>query len=248
MQTSCRPHLRHIFPLRSHTAVPTRCSTWFPQPSTCGDLGILIPTTSAGGQLQAVNPSLAPHRQAVEDLFVVCTLMSDLAAEPSPRAPENATGVGAAGVSAAHSPRPPPSLCEASAGATPTENQLDAQETTQAAGRCISYSSAFKLLLLVSLVAAIVLGLTVGNLDERIGNLLNWLEDHRAPGILIFIAIYAGLTCARLLRLVCARACRVASCVHSPREPIPGAPSVEAVARQHAKWFFYHALGQRKCD
>jgi MFS family permease len=56
------------------------------------------------------------------------------------------------------------------------------------------YTTAFKLLVVVLIIVGIVLGLTVGNLDSRISDLLEWLEDNRVKGIAIYMGIYAGLT------------------------------------------------------
>lgn len=58
----------------------------------------------------------------------------------------------------------------------------------------LTYVTAFKLFVVVLLIVAIVLGLTMWDLDERIKSLLEWLEENKVKGIAIFIAIYAGLT------------------------------------------------------
>jgi hypothetical protein len=64
----------------------------------------------------------------------------------------------------------------------------------------LTYMSTLKLFVVALLVTGIVLGLTIGNLDSRLGDLLQWLEDNRIEGILIYIALYAGLTGAVTLR------------------------------------------------
>ena len=58
----------------------------------------------------------------------------------------------------------------------------------------VSYTTAFKLFVVALIITGIVLGLTVGDLDSRIGDLLEWLDDNRAEGIAIYIALYATLT------------------------------------------------------
>jgi hypothetical protein len=58
----------------------------------------------------------------------------------------------------------------------------------------LTRATAFKLCLFVLLCVAIVLGLTVWDLDERIESLLKWLDENKLKGIVIFIALYAGLT------------------------------------------------------
>jgi hypothetical protein len=45
----------------------------------------------------------------------------------------------------------------------------------------LTFGTAFKLAIVVVLVALIVLGLTVWDLDERIRSLLTWLEDNKVP-------------------------------------------------------------------
>lgn len=75
--------------------------------------------------------------------------------------------------------------------------QAEAPETPRARTICgltFSLLTALKLLVVVLLITGIVLGLTVGNLDSRLGDLLRWLEDNRVEGIAIYIALYAGLT------------------------------------------------------
>lgn len=66
----------------------------------------------------------------------------------------------------------------------------------------------FKLSIVVLLLVGIVLGLTVGDLDSRIGDVLAWLEDNRVKGIAIYVAIYTGLT-GMCLRIPCLRAAKL---------------------------------------
>lgn len=54
--------------------------------------------------------------------------------------------------------------------------------------------TALKLLAVILLITFIVLGLTVWDLDDRLRDLLEWLDDNRAEGIAIYIALYAALT------------------------------------------------------
>jgi hypothetical protein len=58
----------------------------------------------------------------------------------------------------------------------------------------LTMMTALKLLVVILLITGIVLGLTVGDLDSRLGTLLRWLEDNRLEGILIYIALYTVLT------------------------------------------------------
>lgn len=66
----------------------------------------------------------------------------------------------------------------------------------------VTYTTAFKLLLVLLLVVFIVLGITVWDLDKRIKSLLEWLEENKVQGVAIFIAIYAGLTGALLFSVI----------------------------------------------
>lgn len=61
----------------------------------------------------------------------------------------------------------------------------------------MTVSTAIKLALLLALVLGIVLGLTVGNLDEKIGDLFEWVDENRAPGIFIFFGVYSLCTGAQ---------------------------------------------------
>jgi uncharacterized membrane protein YdjX (TVP38/TMEM64 family) len=51
-----------------------------------------------------------------------------------------------------------------------------------------------KVTLVLAIICGIILGLTVWDLDKRIGNLFKWVDDHRVPGTFIFMAIYIALT------------------------------------------------------
>ena len=55
-----------------------------------------------------------------------------------------------------------------------------------------------KLAVVIALVLAIILGLTVGNLGEKIGDLFEWVDSHRAAGVFIFAALYIVVTGALL--------------------------------------------------
>ena len=60
----------------------------------------------------------------------------------------------------------------------------------------ITYPSLLKLLLLLTLVGGLIIALTVGDLDSRIGDVFDWIDDNRVPGIFIFFAVYVGVTSA----------------------------------------------------
>ena len=54
--------------------------------------------------------------------------------------------------------------------------------------------TAFKLFVVVLIITGIVLGLTVGDLDSRLTDFLEWLDDNMVEGIAIYISLYAALT------------------------------------------------------
>ena len=58
----------------------------------------------------------------------------------------------------------------------------------------ITYPSLLKLILLLTLVGGLIIALTVGDLDSRIGDVFDWIDDNRVPGIFIFFAVYVGVT------------------------------------------------------
>lgn len=60
----------------------------------------------------------------------------------------------------------------------------------------ISQQSLVKLALLLTLVAGLVVGVTVGDLDGRIGDLFEWVDDNKVPGAFIFVSVYALVTSA----------------------------------------------------
>lgn len=93
---------------------------------------------------------------------------------------------------------------EASQDAAESAEMPREEEAPPAATICgLKYITALKLFLVVLIITGIVLGLTVGDLDSRLVDLLEWLEDNRIEGIVIYIALYASLT----------GACQSLSCV-----------------------------------
>eukprot|EP00892_Ulva_mutabilis_P011940 jgi/Ulvmu1/9118/UM005_0213.1 len=85
-------------------------------------------------------------------------------------------------------PAPPSEVSEASMPSIIVEAAPENQR------KMLSWKSAAKIVIIIGIVAGIVLGLTVGDLDRHIGALLEWLDDNRVEGIAIFIGIYAALT------------------------------------------------------
>lgn len=58
----------------------------------------------------------------------------------------------------------------------------------------LTYLTILKMVLVILIITGIVLGLTIGDLDSRLRDLFEWLENNRLEGILIYLALYAGLT------------------------------------------------------
>lgn len=71
---------------------------------------------------------------------------------------------------------------------------VNVQPEPEGQRKSVSYKSIFKIVVIICIVAGIVVGLTVGDLDKHIGTLLEWLDENRVEGIAIFIGTYAALT------------------------------------------------------
>ena len=84
---------------------------------------------------------------------------------------------------------------ETGVGETGAVSPITPREEAPSAKICgLNYMTAFKLFVVVLIITGIVLGLTVGDLDSRLTDFLEWLDDNMVEGIAIYISLYAALT------------------------------------------------------
>ena len=86
-----------------------------------------------------------------------------------------------------------PAAAPAAVVPSATEQAAEEEQPKKFLGK-ITYPSLLKLVLLLTLVGGLVVALTVGDLDSRIGDVFDWIDDNRVPGIFIFFAVYVGVT------------------------------------------------------